>query len=97
MKSSSCTQPFTKYICPVLKHKKNIKLFSVCSREVLKIVVLRKMTLKLKKMLLVKTRTVISLANSRSRTIGNRMNSVELYRQRYSWQVDTSPVNRHVH
>ena len=23
MKSSSCTQPFTKYICPVSKHKKH--------------------------------------------------------------------------
>ena len=27
MKSSSCTQPFTKYICPVSKHKKKHKTF----------------------------------------------------------------------
>ena len=39
MKSLSCTQPFTKYICPVSKHKKHKTLcllspsFKICRFE----------------------------------------------------------------
>ena len=46
MKSSSCTQPFTEYICSVLKH--SLQNFSLCALPNFKIVVLRKMTLKCK-------------------------------------------------
>ena len=46
MKSSSCTQPFTEYICSVSKH--SLKNFSLCALPKFKIVVLRKMTLKCK-------------------------------------------------
>ena len=49
MKSSSCTQPFTEYICPVSKHY-IYRIFLCVLSPSFKIVVLGKRTLKFKKL-----------------------------------------------